>query len=372
MRGFLRAALLAICLMLVLVQGVPAFGVSSITVNPRGAVTAATPFVVTGTIDFTPSTEETFESSHELQFNTSLDKATWTLTLVIDGVEIPQPAIQRHDTTLSGWVLSYPGNTRESLKFRLEGTAPSVSRTTNRTIVEIQEVDGNGILVPGTRYENTTVVVKYENPNEPPDIVLDLKSHLSTFKSHIEEKAAEGINTTLAEAKYSDAFQKLDNIKGLPSSQYIAQYRLLDSAQTDIDDGERLLDKAWAEKAVADAEVPITKADKIIGWFRGNASTRDDPYLLTIMTKREVAVSYLEAAQDEIDNGNYSQARIKARDAFNKGNESYTNALYLSNPVTCCGPWSAVRPFFQAGLVIIVLMILGIIWWKKRKRWSLE
>jgi hypothetical protein len=381
MRVFLKAGLVAICLMLVLVQGVPAFSVSNITINPRGAVTWGTPFVVTGTIDFTPSTEETFESSHELLFNTSLDKAEWTWTLVVDGVETPQPALQGYKTTLSGWVLSYPRNTQESLKFRLEGAAPSVSRTTNKTIIEIQEVDEKGIPVPGTRYVNTTVVV---NPNEPPDKIRDLETELSTFKSHIDEKAADGINTTLAEAKYTDANQKLDNAEALPSSQYLAKFHLLDSAQTDIDDGERLLEKAWAEKEVADAQVPITRVDGVIAWFKGNRSTADDPQLPAIITKREIAVSYLETAWDDINKGNFEQARAKAKDAYNKGNESYNEACAQSR-ISGCGNNRPPKPdppimwrLSPFGGTIIVLFIAGILcvagffWWKRRKRWSLE
>lgn len=370
MREFLRAGLVVVCLMLVLVQGVPAFSVSNITVDPRGAVIWGTPFVVTGTIDFNPSNAETFESSHELQFNTSLDKAEWTLTLVIDGVETPQPAIQRHDTTLSGWVLSYPRNTRESLKFRLEGTAPSVSRTTNRTIVEIQEMDGKGIPVPGNRYVNTTVVV---NPNEPPDKIRDLETELSTFKSHIDEKAADGINTTQAEAKYTDAIQKLDNAKALPSSQYITKFHLLDSAHSDINEGEHLLDKAWAEKAVADAQVPIARVDGVIAWFKGNRSTADDQQLPAIITKREIAVSYLATARDEINKGNFEQARAKAQDAYNKGNESYNDACRRSELPGCGNnPPPKPGPSFNlnilAGILIIIILIGGLGWWMMKRR----
>ena len=65
----------------------------------------------------------------------------------------------------------------------------------------------------------------------------------------------------------------------------------------------------------------------IIQWFKANTSTRDDNQLPAIIAKREVAVSYLVTANDEISNGNYEQARGKAQDAFNKGNESYTDAL---------------------------------------------
>ena len=101
----------------------------------------------------------------------------------------------------------------------------------------------------------------------------------------------------------------------------------LNAAQTAITDGEIALDKAWAESEVAAAQVPINNVDSIIAWFNGNQSTASDPQLPAIITKREVAVSYISTANDEIANGNYEQARAKAQDAFSKGNESYTDAL---------------------------------------------
>jgi hypothetical protein len=88
-----------------------------------------------------------------------------------------------------------------------------------------------------------------------------------------------------------------------------------------------LSDKEFAEKTIAEAKVQIEKTDVIIGWFRGNASTRDDVQLPIIITKREIALSYLTTAEDEIANGNYERARNKAQDAYTKANESFNNAL---------------------------------------------
>jgi hypothetical protein len=85
-------------------------------------------------------------------------------------------------------------------------------------------------------------------------------------------------------------------------------------------------DKDRAVLAVSDAEGMIRKTDGIIGWFRGNA-TRDDPGLLVIIGKREIAFNYLTTAKVEIQNGNYERAREKAEEAFQKANESYYDAL---------------------------------------------
>jgi hypothetical protein len=86
-------------------------------------------------------------------------------------------------------------------------------------------------------------------------------------------------------------------------------------------------DKEFAEKTIAEAKVQIEKTDVIIGWFKGNASTRDDVHLPIIITKREIALSYLTTAEDEIANGNYERARNKAQDSYAKANESFDDAL---------------------------------------------
>ena len=93
-------------------------------------------------------------------------------------------------------------------------------------------------------------------------------------------------------------------------------------------------DKEFAEKTIAEAKMQIEKTDVTIGWFRGNASTRDDMQLPTIITKREIALSYLTTAEDEIANGNYQRARDKAQDGYTKANESYTDALRRQQEIT--------------------------------------
>ncbi len=121
--------------------------------------------------------------------------------------------------------------------------------------------------------------------------------------------------------------EKIDSARSRPSNEYAGALGDLTAATTAIKDGETALDKAWAEYEVAAAQVPINNVDAIIAWFKGNSSTANDQQLPTIITKREVAVSYVSNANDHIAEGNFAQARQKAQDAFLKGNESYTEAL---------------------------------------------
>jgi hypothetical protein len=108
----MRAALLAICLMLVFFQSVSAFNIPRLTVDPSGAVTEGTPVVVTGTIHFEPSSDKTVESTYGLRLSTNLEKAQWNYTLLLDENEKPQPGTAGKILSISGWLLPTPGLVR--------------------------------------------------------------------------------------------------------------------------------------------------------------------------------------------------------------------------------------------------------------------
>jgi hypothetical protein len=124
-----------------------------------------------------------------------------------------------------------------------------------------------------------------------------------------------------------------------------------------------LSEKELAEQSVADAEHQIKKVDGVIAWFKGNASTRDDMQLPKIITKREVALSYLLTANDEIANGNYAYARVKAQEADSKANESYNDALKRQQDILHLGatPCGKLRIPPDAGILLILMCILPIL-----------
>ena len=360
----MRAALLVIVLMLALVQGVAAWNITELTIDPKGPVTPRIPVVVTGSIDFVPSSDKTCVSSHEFGFSTLLQNAEWYFVLDIDGTEKILPAVSGNSTTLSGWLLSYPGGTEESLRFRLKGTTPSVSQTSNRTILLVRETDENGSPVPGTRHEYTMVVVNTRWDPKPghPEI-----SDLQVLRSHIDEKSMLGVNTTLAEVKYAEADAMIKSATGRPSSQYLLAYADFDAAQKAIDEGEVALDRAWAEKEIADVQKKVDELDALIGWFRGNESTADDANLPSIVMRREIAAVFLTTAKDEMVNGRYEEARRKAHEAYEKANESFMEGdrfdrIQPVNPL----------PLYGIAVIILILLIAGILWWRKRRAWWLE
>jgi len=374
MKGITKCIVLALSLMFCF-PAVSAFAMSSVTIDPSGPLTAGTPVIITFKIDLTASGDETFPSGDELQMSTDLDSAQWTWSLVLDGVDTVQPSTSGRVLSVSGWILSYPSSMEESMKVTVQGKAPASAQTTNKTMLKVCEYDSHGNLLASSCVEKTQIIV---NPAEITKKIAEMEASLQTYRSHIDEKSALGIDTASGEAKYSEADQKIKAAKGLPSTQYLQAFSSLDAAKRAIEDGEIALDRAWAESELANAQIPINKVDEIIAWFRSNTSTRDNPQLPTIITKREVAVSYLVTAQDEINNGNYDQARAKAQDAFNKGNESFTDALDLQKKagegifsIFNNLPIPKKLPIIPIiAVVVVVLVIVGVIIYRKRSHWD--
>jgi len=372
MKGLTKWILIAISL-ICCINAVSAFAVSSISVDPTGSLTSNTPVIVTFRVEFSASGDETFPSANELQMSTDLDKAKWTYSLVLDGIDAQQPVTTGRILSVSGWVLSYPSSVEEVLKVTLEGTTPAVSTTTNKTLIKVQEVDSHNNVITSTIVERTTTIVNMDDVKKR---ITERQSDLQTFRSHIDEKSALGIDTAAGEAKYSEADQKIKSASSRPSTQYLLAFSDLDAAQAAMDDGEIALDRAWAENELANAQIPINNVDNVINWFKANASTKDDNQLPAIIAKREVAVSYLVTAQDEINNGNYNQARSKAQDAFNKGNESYTDAL-AQKKIRESGfqlpglPNLGKLPIIPIIVVIVVVLaVVGYVIYRKRSHWD--
>ena len=375
MKGLTKWIIIAVFLIFC-IHAVSAFGVETITVDPSGSLTPGTPVIVTFKVTLSGSGAETFPSSNELDMSTDLDKPTWTYSLVLDGVDTPQPSSSGRVLAVSGWILAYPSSMEESMKVTVQGTAPTVAQTSNKTMIKIQEVDSHNNIIANSVVERTTMVV---NVAEVQNKVTEEESALQTFRSHIDEKSALGVDTAAAEAKYSESDQKIKTAKSLPSTQYTQAFDNLNAAQTAINDGETALDRAWADNEVTNAQIPINNVDAVIAWFKGNQSTADDVQLPTIITKREVAVSYISAANDDISNGNYAQARAKAQDAFNKGNESYTDSLKRQYDIEHGGLFSWLKLpniklpggiFLIVGIVVVVLAVVGYVIYRKRSRWD--
>ena len=373
MKGLTRLIwIIALFLMIVPAVSV-AYTVNSMQISPSGALTPGTAVDLSFKVQM-PSGSTT---ANDIKLYTALEKPKWSYIIYVNGNPTAPTEAGSKTVTVSGFLLTYKSGDDVSVGVTLEGTAPSVTATANQTLIQIYDVDANG-HASDTKYTQSALVV---NINDVTTAIANANSQLSQFRTHIDEKAAMDIDTSAAESKYNDAQSKITTAQSLPSTQYSDALNYINTAISTIADGETLLDKAWAEKEISDAQGPINNVDALIAYFQGNSSTSSDARLSEIITKREVAVSYISAANDALTNGNFAQARAKSEDAYSKGNESYNDALAFKavveatwNPFAGLGSigsiFSSSIIFIIVGVIAVVLIIVGVIIYRKRSRWD--
>jgi hypothetical protein len=365
---------LSLGIVLFLIIGIPlAAGVTVLNpvINPTGDLTAGANVSTSFKIDMTPSGSDTFPKSNTLQIFTDLNNPKWTVTMIRDGIEHPVPQEFGRSVYLSGWILSYPSAIQESLRISLEGTVPSVTKSMNKTLILVQELDGNNAVIPATIVTNERLIV---NPTDMTQNIAVREADLRIYRTHVDARALMGINTTAAEQKYSAAQAAIQSAK---NADFANAQASLNTATSLMDDGEKLLDKGWAENEIANAQAPITKTNDLITYFTVNKSITNDPRLSIVIAKKESAEQYLSSARDLHYLGNYPFSRVKAKEAFDKGNESLNDAINFKIALTNTGgggstgpSWLNTTTLIIAGVVVVIIAIAGYFLLRKKNRWD--
>ncbi|MGA8377601.1 MAG: hypothetical protein WB759_00685, partial [Methanoregula sp.] len=266
-----------------------AYTVNSMAINPSsGALTPGTTVDLSYTVQ-EPSGQST---TNDLVMYTQLGSPQWSYIIYVNGNPTAPTQSQSKTLTISGFLLTYKSSDDVSIGVTLSGVAPTVTQTSNQTLVQIYEDDSNGNQI-GTPYTQTAMVV---NTNDITTAISNANTQLSQLKTDIDEKSALGIDTSAAEAQYNTAQSQITQAQALPSSSYTDALNAITTATTSITNGETLLDKAWAESEIATAQGPVNNVDALIAYFQGNSSTANDPRLSTVITEREIAVSYISSA----------------------------------------------------------------------------
>ncbi len=354
--------------LLIGIQFVAGVVVSNPVINPTGDLTAGTNVSVSFKVDMTPSGSETFPKGNTLQLFTDLNNPKWVTTLIKDGVESALPQEAGHSVFISGWLLSYPSTVSESVRVTLEGSVPSVTKSMNKTIVLVQELDGNNAVIPGSIVTRERLIVN------PTDISRDIsvrESDLWNFRIHIYNKTQMGINTSAAEAKYAAAQSAILTAK---NASFAEAQNALNNATILITGGEVLLEKAWAEKEIEIAQAPINKTNELITFFTVNRSIKSDPRLAVIIAKKESAEQYLSSAKDLSQLGNYAFSRVKSKEAFDKGNETLTEAINFKNDLIKAdsgwGGWLNTTTLIIIGVIVALIAVAGYFYLRKKNRWE--
>ena len=321
-----RVPLILMLVMALAVQPVWAISVtniSTILVDPSGALIPNGPVDISFTMD--ASGDENFTEG--IYLSTNLVRPRWNFTILANGVATEFGPDYEKNLIIGGTNPSRAVPENALIRLSLYGMVPTTDKTKIITLVQGQKIDRDGNPVLPIIVNQTATVISTDGGSP---VIISFPSRLETFKRHIDEQSALGTNTSKAEEKYREAKSLMDEAS---SSQYYESLIKLSAAQRAIDDGEMALDRAWAEKTMADANEKIAKLDVVVHWFSVNLNRAHNPQLPAIVAKRQMAVANLSHAYDELYANNYEQARIRANGAFLEANESYTDALALQKEV---------------------------------------
>lgn len=406
----MKAVIRCICALILLalcIQTVSAsFTVGKVTMSSKGKtlsdtdrLSAGTPVTATAELEFSASGGETFPNEDTLLLATELDNAQWNYIRILDGNSDPAVTAKGKNVNINGWMLSFPARQDLAMKVSVEGTAPTVASSGEKIIIRIADLDRKNNVVSGSEVIKKLFIV---NPEEITGVTNTARTELAAFRTAIDEKAAEGIDTTAAELKYSEAATALQNAdSSTAASKFTEAQGYSANAKTLIKQGTGLLDKGWAEKLVQDAQHSLDTTDEMITYFTVNRSLGSDQRLAPLIESRDSAANLISDANDLINQGNYESAREKANEALNKAKSTFDDAIVLRQSIgEGGGPLDSLFSIFRPGpeasetpaastapapsgngiggiLVyilavagVVVIGVVGIVLYRKRSRWD--
>lgn len=351
------------------------------------AASAAVNYKITGTPDVNPSSGDlspgqavkvsvvltlqdygsySFPADHSLALYTDLDNPVWNYYIELAGRSDPPRTISARNLPINGFDLSYSADTDVRLMVAVEGTAPTVTATQEKILIRVRQVDEEKDVVDDSEYSITRTIV---NPQDVQANIATAQTRLTALKTSIDEKLAAGIDTTAAQAKYDEAKAAINRASS--TSDFAAAKADLTTAQNAMSAAETALVQAEAQKEINDAQSAINQIDGIITYFEVNRSMGTDQRVMNLKTQRDLAAQSLSLANDQMNAKNYDAARIKGVDANQKAQSTLTLATQVREEI---GEGFSLNlgslPLYIGAGIVIVLIIGGIIYIRKKKQWD--
>jgi hypothetical protein len=328
---------------------------------------------VSGTITLPTSGSETFNSDDSVEFYTQLDDARWSISIVVGGIENPARTYGGKHATIGGYDLSYPtsGYSSVALKFSMtSGKIPSSLTSGTIILVRVLEMNPDSLPVGAAVSINGTVIsTEALSAN-----VSRVNSDLTNLKADIDAKSNVGVDVTIPLQKYQIAKNALDNAKNDLISAPTQVVPLLGSATASINEAQTALDKAWADHSIQQAKAMLGSVDGLINEFTVNDSLKtNDPRLVAIINKRDLAAQAISNANDLFTTGTYPSARTKADDGTNLANQAWNLSLDLKTELGqgFSLPLPNLGAFLPVLIVIVVVAIIaGVIIYRKKMHWD--
>jgi hypothetical protein len=191
-------------------------------------------------LSFTVQEPSGQSSMNDLVMSTSLKSPQWSYIIYVNGNPTAPTQASSSTVDISSFLLEYKSTDDITVGVTLTGNAPTVTQTSNQTLISIWEDDSNGNQV-ATPYTQTALVV---NTADVTTAIANANAQLAQLKTDIDEKSALGIDTSAAQAQYNSAQSQISQAQAMPTSQYSDALNAITSATSAISNGETLLDKA--------------------------------------------------------------------------------------------------------------------------------
>jgi hypothetical protein len=311
--------------------------------------------------------DETFPGSDSLEAYSDLDDLKWTYSIEVNGVGMDKTDGKRY-LTLTGWELSYPASSDVEINYYLEGKAPEVSASTEKIIFRLRQYDDDNDVVSNGEYLIKRTVVK---PEDVEATIQVREQELQALRQGIDERIADGVDVSAAEAKYDLAEAALNKAKSAGAGQ--AQGYLTE-AGTLIEEAEDLLEEAWAQSMIDSAEAKIDQVEELLTYFKDERKMSSDARVVGIGTQLDNAQTLLTLAKDKQSSGDFAQARIQAESAETKAASALNSSLALQEEIGTGGlpipNLGGLTTYLIGGIVLIIIAVIGIVIYRRRTRWD--
>ena len=97
-----------------------------------------------------PSGSATFPRGHDLQMQTNLTDARWTIQVIVDGNNAARQTASGSTAFVNGVILSYSTNHDVSFTVTIDGSVPETAGD-SVTLLRMVELDNAGITLPGSQ-----------------------------------------------------------------------------------------------------------------------------------------------------------------------------------------------------------------------------
>ena len=345
----------------------PNYKITSFEMSPAtGDLSPGDTVTVKVTIRLVGNSDVLFPIGNSLEAYTELEDHQWNYQIELNSHAADFISVGTPYLTFNEWELSYPSSNQMDINYILEGKAPTVSKSGEKIIFRLRQLDAGNDPTSDGEYEVVRTVL---NPEDVSALRTVRESELAELRTAIDEKYAFGVDTTESEVLYAQAD---DAIKASRTAGYSNANTLLGEAGTYINEAETALARASVQKRLDEAQVPIDATQGIVTYFIDNRSMGKDSRVVDLKTNLILVQSDFDDAIDLFNQGEYISAGLKADSVKTKADALYEQGSLLKENVGegFLPDLSGLLPIVLIIVALVVIGGIGYFLWSRKSRWD--